>query len=289
MKKTLLLSLLLSTAPVAGFAADLAVEPAAPVVASSGAYSGFVEISGNASNYEYWGDDYNPWTGFGGAAALAYKLDDNLSVGLDLQTWNANPPEDEAEYYEAYGTLAAAHLNWAQDNYSFGGYIGALFNNDYEGYYGASQNVVAGLEGKVGLTDNVLLSGQVGVVHQVKVGYYEMGDIAYGSLGVAFFPTDNLKLSASLGAIAGDAFVDEEAQALTYSLEAAYQFDNSPFSVFGRVNGYSITNDYADGTNGTTVSVGARFSFDGESLKSQAAKVNTVQDLSALSWLRLDD
>jgi hypothetical protein len=290
MKKTLLLSLMLSTAPVAAFAADLAVEPAAPVVSTGGSYSGFVEVSGNVSNYEYWGDDYNPWTGFGAAAALAYKLDGNLSVGLDVQTISATPQEDNSEYYHVVNTFAGVHLDWTQDNYTLGGFAGVVLSNDYEGYYGDDYSIVAGGEGKFALADDVILSAQAGFFHQIKNAYYEMGTVGFGSVGVDYFPTDNLKLSASLGLMGGEVYADEDsASAVTYSLEAAYQFDDSPVSVFARVNGYHITNDYADGTNGTTLSVGARFNFDGESLKSQAAKVNTVRDLSVLSWLRLDD
>ena len=48
MKKTLLLSLLLSVAPVAAFAADLAIETDAPVVVANGGYSGYVGVTVSA-------------------------------------------------------------------------------------------------------------------------------------------------------------------------------------------------------------------------------------------------
>jgi len=291
MKKSLLLGAVFGVMAVpAAFAADAPMSM--PVVDPvGGGYSGFVEISVNASTYNYdseWGEEYNPWVGFGAAGALAYQIDDSMSVGVDMRTWSAiDGYENE---YTTYGTQAALHLNFLSGNASYGGFVGVIAHNDYYSA-GTDYDAIGGLEGKLAVTDDVLLSGQVGIVHQLS-GYYEMGTVGFGSAQVSFFPTDNVMLSAGLGAIIGQVGddSDETAQTLTYNLEAAYQFDDSPISVFARVGGYQDF-DYwqSEGAaSGTTVAVGARFAFDGESLKSTASKTNTVQDLSALSWLRLD-
>ena len=284
MKSVLLLSTAFALVSFGAFAADAPM--AVPVVDPiGGGYSGFVEVSVNATNYDYWGDTYNPWVGFGGAAALAYQVDDSMSVGVDLKTWSAGDGYYDG-YYSTYGTQAALHLNFLSGNASYGGFVGVLAHNDYY-EEGTDYDALAGLEAKFAVTDNVLLSGQVGVIHQLA-GYYDMGTLGFANAEIAFFPTENLKLSASVGALVGEVYSGENAKTLTYGLEAAYKFDDSPISVFARVGGYQDY-DYWDGYGGTTLSIGARFSFDGESLKSTASKVNTVTDLSALSWLRYDD
>ncbi len=286
MKKTLLLSLLLSTAPVAAFAADLAIETQAPVVVANGGYSGYVGVTVSASNYDYWGDDYNPWVGYGIDAALAYTLDSNLSIGVDVKAFAAGDSDDNG-YYTVSGGHGALHLNMLADGASYGVFGGISANNDYY-ESGVDFNATGGVEGKVALTDQVLVSGQAGFIHQLS-GYYEMGTLGFVGAGIAFFPTDNIKLSADIGGIFGQIGddSDETAKTLTYGLEAAYKFDDSPISVFARFSGYQDY-DYLEGYGGQTLSIGARFSFDGESLKSQSAKINTVQDLSAVSWLRND-
>lgn len=290
MKRALLLGTALVSMSSGAFAADLIVDSETPAMAtSSGSYAGFVELSANASSYEYWGDDYNPWLGFGGAAALAYQLDDNMSVGVELRTWTALSEPYDGEY-SAYGTLGAGHVNWTDGYYSFGAFGGVISHNDYYST-GTDIDLLGGVEGDIALSDAVTISGQAGYIHQIS-GYYPMGGVGFAAATVAFFPADNIKLSATLGGIMGQVGddSDETAATLTYSLEAAYQFDDSPISVFARFSGYQ-DNDYwndQDGGSGQTISVGARFAFDGQSLKDQSKSVHQVTDLSALSWLRLD-
>lgn len=284
MKSILLLSTAFALVSFSAIAADAPM--AMPVVDPvGGGYSGFIEMSVSGSTYDYWGDDYNPWTGFGGAAAMAYQIDDSLSVGVDMRAFSETEAYDN--YYTAYGLQGALHLDVLNGNASYGGFVGLHTTGGYEGEY-ADYNIYGGVEGKFAVTDNVLLSGNVGIVHQLD-GYYEMGSMGFANAEVAFFPTENLKLSAGIGALIGQYGddSDETAKTLTYNLEAAYKFDDSPFSVFARVSGYEDYDDL-DGYGGTTFSVGARFSFDGESLQSQAAKVNTSPDLNTLTWLRMD-
>ena len=284
LKKSLLLGAVFGVVAIpAAFAADAPM--VMPVVDPvGGGYSGFIEMSVSGSTYDYWGDTYEPWTGFGGAAAMSYMIDDSMSVGVDLRAFSETEAYDN--YYTAYGVQGALHLNLLNGQSSYGGFVGLHTTGGYEGEY-ADYNIYGGLEGKFAATENVLLSGNVGVVHQLD-GYYEMGTIGFANAEVAFFPTENIKLSGGVGAIVGQFGDDdyETAKTLTYNVEAAYKFDDSPFSVFARVSGYQDY-DYLDGYGGTTLSVGARFSFDGESLQSQAASVNTSPDLSTLSWLRM--
>lgn len=283
MKSALLLSTAFALVSFGAVAADAPM--AMPVVDPiGGGYSGFIEVSLSGSTYDTWGEDYDPWTGFGGAAAMSYNIDDSLSVGVDIR--GSSQTEAYDNYYTTYGMQGALHLNVLNGNASYGGFVGLHTDGGYEGEY-ADYNVFGGLEGKIAVTDNVLLSGNVGIVHQLD-GYYYMGNLGFANAEVAFFPTENLKLSAGIGAIVGQFGddSDETAKTLTYNLEAAYKFDDSPFSVFARVSGYEDY-DSLDGEGGTTLSIGARFAFDGESLQSQSAKVNTSPDLSAVNWLRM--
>lgn len=286
--KKFLLAATLAALPFGAHAADLAaVDAPAAAPASAGQISGFVEAAISGSHYEYWGDSYEPWTALAGAAAISYRLDDSLSVGLDVRASTAG---DSSWDYNAYYNQAFAHLNWLSGTSSLGVFGGVVVTN---GYYsdGADFNVAGGLEGKLAALDNVILSGQIGYLKNLH-SYYPYDGAMFGQAAIAFFPLDNLKLEASLGFLTGHLGDDdgEDAKTVTYGLEAAYQLEGTPASIFARFTGYQ---DYAywddsDAGTGNTFSLGVRFNLDGESLKDQAIHVNQTQDFSALSWLRLD-
>lgn len=287
MKKFLLLSLLLSTAPVAALAADLAIEPTAtPVVAAGGAYSGYVAVSGNAANWDYWDDDYNPWVGFGISAAIAYQLDDSWQVELEVRSGSVTESYDNE--YGPFQTLVALHVNYTLGDASIGAFGGVLGTSGYYGY-GDEYGVLGGIEGAIAVTDNIVLDGQIGATALVS-GYYD-GDDAYQlgfvQVGAKYFLLDNLKLSAYVGYIAGELYgEDYGASVLTYGAEVEYKFDDSPLSLFASYSGYTDS-DYFE-SSADAVKVGAKFSFDGQSLKDQAktGASHSVADLDAISWLR---
>jgi hypothetical protein len=288
MKNALLLSLLLSVVPAAAFAADLAVEPtAAPVVSTGGAYSGYVSVNGSATNWDYFGDDYNPWVGLGAEAALAYQLDANWQIEAELTAWTAQ--ESYQNYYSPYGGVGALHVNYGFDGGSVGAFGGIAVSNNYYDY-GSDYNALGGVEGQIAVTDNLILDGQVGGL--TTVSGYDKDDYgvnaAFAQARAKFFPLDNLELSAYVGLVKGDMTTDGyDFSAVTYGAEVEYQFEDTPFSVFAAYQGFS---ESEWDMNGSTVKVGAKFSFDGESLKDQAktGASHNVADLSPISWVRLD-
>lgn len=282
MKKTLLLSLLLSAAPAAAFAADLAVETPAPVVASSSDYSGYVEAAVTGADlswdydygYSYDGNVY----GLSLGAALAYKLDANWQIQADLNYDTFKYDEDYSEVYTTgYGAL---HANYYVDNYAIGAFGGvSQFNGDYQAF--------GGVEGQLAIDSNLIVTGQLGYIGAFSGEAYDYDEgisAAFGQIGVKYFIADNFEIGASVGGAQGDYYYEDDVNLWTASLEAAYQFDNSPISVFASYSYSQNDATYYD-ADYSTLKVGARFSFDGESLKSQAltGASHKVFDLTTLS------
>lgn len=289
MMKSFLLGVSFVALSVSAHAADLMVMDEPMAMAAAPAISGYVGVFGNATTWDYWDDDYNPWVGFGGEAAVAYWLTDDLQVELELSTWSAGDAYYDG-YYSPYGTLAAAHLNFAMgQGTSVGVFGGALASSeDYE--EGTVYSVLGGVEGQVGLGDAFVLNGQLGYLSGVS-GYYIEDDyplnVLFAELSAKFFPVENLKLEASVGAIAGEIYgEDYDASTLTYGAEVEYKFDDAPFSVFASYSGYADDGYFDSSAN--TVKVGARIAFGDETLKERATTgaSHNVMDLSPVSWMR---
>lgn len=287
MKKALMLGTALALVSFGAQAADLVVADAPAVSApAASAYSGYVSVYGSTTNSDYFGDEYNPWVGFGGEAALAYQLDSNWQIEAELTAWTAQ--ESYENYYSPYGGVGALHLNYTFGDASVGAFGGlAVTNNYYD--YGSDYDVLGGIEGQVAATDNLILDGQIGALSTVS-GYEkdEYGvNAAFAQVRARYFPLDNLELSAYVGLVKGDMTSSGyDFSSLTYGAEVAYQFEDTPFSIYAAYQGSK--DDEWDMTN-NTFKVGAKFSFDGESLKDQAktGASHNVADLSPVSWLRL--
>lgn len=284
MKNLLVATLLLSAVPFSAEAADLMIEEAAiaPAPAASG-MAGYIEVSGLRTEF----DNYI-FAGFGVSGALAYYLDDNWQLQTEFRLQAASTDVDE---YSGLDTgIAALHLNYYGDGYSVGAFGGVVAMNEYYDE-GLGYSVFGGVEAQVNVTDDVLLGGQVGYSRQVS-GVY-MDDYAmnffFGQADLKFFPMDNLKLQASVGVARGDMWKSDGIGLLSAAIEAEYQFEDTPFSVFAS---YTYTNENAydfDNLDHAVARVGARFSFDGESLKEQATsgashKVYDFTGVAALRW-----
>lgn len=288
MRTSLLLGTALAFLSFAAQAADLVIDDAVVAEASapvSSAYAGYISVYGSSTESEIWDDEYNPWVGFGIDAALAYWLTDSLQVQVEASASSAQESED-AEYGFT-STRAIGHLNWSAGDFSVGGFAGVVSVPTY--YYGNSYGALVGLEGQVVLADAFVLDAQIGYL-SASEGYYheEYGAIgvAFGQIGVKYFPMDNLMLGATVGTIQGDVYEDLDMADLTYSATLEYQLEETPFSIFATYSGTVGSDDASfDGSN-QTIKVGAKFSFDGMSLKDQATSgaSHKVMDLSSVDY-----
>jgi len=279
MKKLLLLSLLLSTAPVAGNAADLAIEPVAPVVTNAADMSGYLEVYGIQVNFV---DDI--WSGFGVTGALAYRLDANWQIQAEIGYQSAGAREHSQ--FSLYSGLAALHVNYYADSFAIGAF-GGLSSMAEWGNDGTVYSTFGGLEAQLAITENIVVDGQVGLLHTFDAYYHDdyPMDVGFAQIGVKFFPLDNVKLQATASIAKGEVWTDGDIDIVTLAVEGEYQFEGTPVSLFAN---YSFMTDNFYGEDASTVKVGARFSFDGASLKDQAVSgaSNRVYDLGQIENIR---
>jgi hypothetical protein len=284
MKKALLLGAALVSMASAAQAADLVVE-AAPTMATAEAstLSGYVEVSGLATDFD--GYDFK---GFGVAGALAYSLSADLQVEAELRYQSAS--SGDSDYSGLDSTVAALHLNYSGDGFSVGAFGGVSGMNDY---YDEAMGYSAfgGVEAQVSLLDSVVLGAQVGLSRQLSGAYFDAdpADFAFAEANVKYFPLDNLKLQASVGMAKGDMWEEDGLSLLSAGVEAEYQFEGTPVSIFGSYT-YTAENYYDyDYLDHAIAKVGARFSFEGKSLKEQATtgashKVYDFTSVAAIRW-----
>ncbi|NBO20810.1 MAG: hypothetical protein EBU97_02425 [Rhodobacteraceae bacterium] len=246
-------------------------------VASAQDVSGYFELSGQSSNYPYFGVSYSPWTGLSGAAAVSYDVG-NARVGVELSGFNAGDNYYKG-YYNTFGTLAAVHYDTELSGYTVGGYAGLVVHNDYY-TEGVDNDALIGARLAYAINDKLSVEGQLGYLSQLT-GYAGQGDVGYVNVTAHYQATDALNLKLSLGDLGGDVYDDKFANALTYAVEASYDLPNTGYALFGRYSGYADNSSYSN-SNTQTVTVGVRFKFG-----PNGNKVSRVTDLSALSWLRM--
>lgn len=293
MRTSLLLGTALATAlalsSFAAQAADLVVDEAVAAAAPvSSGYAGYIAVYGSSADNDVWGDSYSPWVGFGIDAAVSYWLDGSFQVELEASA--ATTRESEYDEYGFTSSRVVGHLNWSAGDYSLGGFVGAASIPDYYYYGGPAYGVLAGLEGQMQLADAFVISGQVGYLSATN-GYYH-GDgyplgVAFGQIEAKYFPMDNLMLAANVGAIKGDVFGDGYDMAdLTYGATLEYQLEDTPFSLFASYSGTVGSEDAYFDHSSQTIKIGAKFSFDGLSLKDQATTgaSHKVMDLTSVDF-----
>jgi hypothetical protein len=284
MKNALLISLLLSVVPVAAHAADLSIEPEAPAASSlaSRGLSGYVEVTGLQT--AFW--DYE-FAGFGITGALAYFIDSNWQIEGELRVQSAF--ETTNEYSNLETNIAALHLNYHGDSYSVGAFGGVVAMTDYYDT-GLGYSVLGGIEAQLALGDYIVIGGQVGSSRQVSgENLSDPVNSVFGQVDMKVFPLDNLKLQASVGMAKGDVWGVDQLDLLSVGLEAEYQFEDSPLSIFASYT-YTAEDGFGDDFLDHGVArVGARFSLDGQSLKDQATsgashKVYDFTGVAAMRW-----
>jgi hypothetical protein len=244
------------------------------VVSSASVYSGYVEGYADVGQV---GDGTYDVYGLGASGVLAYQLDANWQIEGELAITNFGLSDADWNYAETSG-YGVGHVNYYVDNFSVGVFGGAA---SIGSSYGGVTAGVGGVEGQVWLASGLALGGRIGYVGSFD-GYY--ADSSPVKVWVAeaseqYFITDNFKLEAKLGLAKGDSWNTDSVDLVEGNVEAAYQFDNSPVSVFAE---YSYIDDQYYDTNYLTLKVGARFAIGDESLKSQAAKTHELFDLSGI-------
>lgn len=289
MRTSLLLGTALAFLSFAAQAADLVIDEAVVAEASapvSSAYAGYVAVYGSSTDSDIWGGDYSPWVGFGIDAAFSYWLTDSLQVEVEASASTAR--ESEYEEYGFTSTRAIGHLNWSAGDFSVGGFAGVVSVPSY--YYGNSYGALVGLEGQVVLADAFVLDAQIGYQSSTDgenhSDDYPLG-VAFGQIGVKYFPMDNLMLAATVGGVQGEVYGEYyDMTALTWSATLEYQLEDTPFSVFATYSGATGSDDAYYAVDNQTIKVGAKFSFDGMSLKDQATKgaSHKVMDLSSVDY-----
>lgn len=223
-------------APLGAHAADLMYsEQAAP---GGKKVSGHVEAFGQASwQGSYWGDEYDPWLGFGGAARVNVWHGDGASFQFDFSAGQSKDSY-ENEYYTG-DMVAAIHYAHRSDDKLYGlfGGIAATatydFNSDFSGFIG--------VEGQHYFGDTTIY-GQIGWFQRF-VGYeedYNIG-VLFAEAAIRHYVTPNTKIEGRFGIVSGEIFGDgyDDMLAYTYAVEVEHKVDDSPFSVFGGVGGHT--------------------------------------------------
>lgn len=258
---------------------------------SANGVTGFVQFNLDHTNTDTMDSSYaySPWRGIGFETAVGYDLMGGRSSTVELTTFSRDTKIGKSDNYGINGALAAAHMNWELGAGTVGGFGGLLSHNDYV-YCGNDLDFVAGVEAKTLRSNNIIVDGQIAVINQIS-GYYEMGLLTNTSVGVQYFPQENLLLGARLGYLSGQIGDDdgEDARATRWTLEAAYKPDALPVSFFADVS--RLTDNVLwgkDDDGALTASLGVRWAFDGASIKTQSLQLNRVADLSSVSWLRND-
>lgn len=253
--------------------------------------SGFGQINVNTSVYDYpdggW-DGFSPFDGLGFEGALAYSFGNGSTISVEVSSSEASDIGDE---YPVDLAMAAIHFNWDMSFARVGVFAGAMTASDYFSSP-SSDYLIAGIEAQRWFNNQVLIQGDITSI-QFQAGEYDMGNnVMNVGLGVQYFATDNLMYGANLGLLTGQVGDDvgEDANALRWEIESAYQFDDMPLSIFTTVSGMNDQNWLDDPTaqGVLTAGIGVRWSFGGGTLKSQADSIAQVSDLSAVPWLRLD-
>jgi len=259
---------------------------------AEGTSTGYLQLGLDRVTFDYpdrsWDDEYNPWIGFSLEAALTYGLSANRSMTVEARSFSVS---DATEEYGVSQSLAAVHLNWDFANFTAGGFLGLMAASEYYNMHNDDMNYFIGGSGKSWVSDQFLVKADVALIRQIS-GYYEMGDdVVNTSIGVQYFPLDVAMIGADVGYLTGELGDDssDQAETLRLTVEGAYQVSAMPIALFANVtsiNDESWLGSDADGV--LSASVGARWAFGGETLKQQAARLNQVSDLSAVSWIRLD-
>lgn len=158
---------------------------------------------------------------------------------------------------EVTSVSGTAHAFTRNDAWAFGGFVGL---SDSDQNDDAAWNV--GVEGHK-YFESVTLAGQLSYGQ-----YFDNNDVDFWNIGgeARWFLSDNFRLDARLGATqleSGSTDID----VVSYGVGGEYQFAGRPFSIFA---GYDRTDseDLFD-LEADTFSVGVRFSFGGDTLKSR--------------------
>jgi hypothetical protein len=268
-----------STSALAGDMADPLMGPT-PM-------SGHLEFFGQKASQDFWGDPYNPWWGFGGAARVNWWMHQDMSMQFDIAGQRVS--DADSNYYWTGSLYGAAHLSKRTDTYLIGVFGGIAATSDYEGEYGWDTSIFGGVEGQM-YFGNFTLYGQAGFLKQFAgyySGIYNMG-LPFAQIEGRYFLTPNTKVAVNVGVVSGNVWGYYDPQTtLTYGGEIEHKFSTNPISVFGRIQGFhaSGSNEYS----GHRLMVGAKLNFGTDTLFAQdrsGATLKVYEDLSPIGDFR---
>ena len=209
---------------------------------------------------------FNKGEVIGGVARVNVWLNSEWSTQFDISgehikdgPLNSNTTTDYS--YSVLNT--AAHISYRKSNYLVGGF----FSISEDHAWWDDKFRTFGLEGQYTI-DRVVLYGQFGRTKSIHNSgdYYDTKAI-YGRAEGKYFITDNLMLSANVGLTEYSSdFGDIDGR--TWGLDTEYRFDKSPVSFFASYQG-SYEEEKAQDIDWTTASfiVGIRYSLGTKSLR----------------------
>jgi len=266
------------------------VVPLAPV-------SGYLELYGEYAHDNYPSTDYNPWWGFGGSGRANIWITPALSTQFDFTgnaLWDGYYPAG----YNMGSLNAAAHLSYRDPTqYLLGGFV----QLSSWSAYGDSEGMYTGVIGVEGqwYHNDLTLYAQAGWMtslfgYYVTNGYDYNYSMWFAHLAGRYFFHDNTKVELSAGVMGGSVYTnypDYEATLLTWNAEVEHRFNNTPFSVFARAEGFhtlSLGSDLNGGlTKVWTLKLGAKVAFGTATLKDEDRNGATLRevDTTPINWL----
>lgn len=199
--------------------------------------------------------------GFGGGEIDSWTLGGKIFVPMDSAIdWQFDGSVSNSDYGlgdDVTRVGGAAHAFTRNDSWAFGGFVAITDSDENDDALWS-----VGVEGHKYL-ESVTLAGQLSYGQP-----FDDSDVDLWSVGgeARWFLSDNFRLDARLGATqieSGSTDIDF----MSYGVGGEYQFDGRPFSLYA---GYDRTeSDDLFDLEVDTFSVGVRFSFGGDSLKSR--------------------
>jgi hypothetical protein len=287
MKKTLLgAAVVVALSGGSAFAADAARPIFTPPPPAPNPLSGYLEVYGSAAwQGDYWGTDYDPWTGLGGAGRVNWMTGPNMSIQLDFA---AQGEQEPADYYHADFIETALHISNRNDRRLFGAFLGLTMTSEYYNY-GWDYAGMVGVEAQHYM-GNVTVYGQVGYQKMFR-GYYDGADnfgFFFAQLEGRFFIGQNTKLAANVGVVSGDLWDAYPITAITFGAEVEHKMMSGPLSVFARLDGFT-TSSQSQNLTEYSVKGGVKLHLGQATLLDQDRKGATlkVMDPAVPAWLRL--
>lgn len=233
--------------------------------------SGFVSVGAGLVSFDAnWADDTFDGSAVEFAASGAYDFEGGLGLQGDFvfHRYGIDVYGNDSTMTDLDGAL---HLFFRNDQYLLGGFVqGGASKYRYDDYYTFEQTRgYAGLEGQV-FVDNLTLYGRVAASNTANDYDAEDWTGWLADIELRYFITDNFRLDVHAGTeVQQTNSKTGDIDNLKFGIGAEYKLEDSPISLFGKLDFVSSKSDsYIDQT-AFRVLVGAKFNFGDDSLKSR--------------------